>query len=97
MELTIKALDLEAAEQPIPDFGTGPDPYQAFQVHDYLSVSFLRQPSDVKVASQRTIKLFQEVYPETMAKKFFVNVPLVSPHPFPYTKTTPFLTYNPHR
>lgn len=76
MELTLQQLHLETADKPIPDFGKGPDPYQAIQIHDYLSVSFLRQPAEVKAASQKTIQLFQEVYPETMAKKYFVNVPL---------------------
>lgn len=76
MELTLQQLHLETADKPIPDFGKGPDPYQAIQIHDYLSVSFLRQPPEVKAASQKTIQLFQEVYPETMAKKYFVNVPL---------------------
>lgn len=78
MELTLQQLHLSDAKHPIPDFGTGPDPYQAYQVHDYLSVSFLRQPAEVKAASSKTIQLFQEVYPETMAKKYFVNVPIVS-------------------
>ena len=79
MELTIQQLHLADAKTPIPDFGKGADPYLAYQVHDYLSVSFLRQPSEVKAASSKTIQLFQEVYPETMAKKYFVNVPIVSP------------------
>lgn len=78
MELTIAKLHLADAKTPIPDYGQGPDPYQALQIHDYLSVSFLRQPAEVKAASSKTIQLFQLVYPETMSKKFFVNVPLVS-------------------
>ena len=78
MEITIAQLHLENAKEPIPDYGKGPDPYQAIQVHDYLSVSFLRQPAEVKAASTKTIQLFQQVYPETMSKKYFVNVPLVS-------------------
>lgn len=77
MEITIARLNLSDAKEPIPDYGKGPDPYQAIQVHDYLSVSFLRQPAEVKAASLKTIQLFQKVYPETMAKKYFVNVPLV--------------------
>lgn len=81
MELTLRQLHLQDAKKPIPDFGHGADPYQAYQVHDYLSVSFLRQPAEVKTASQKTIKLFQDVYPETMAKKYFVNVPIVRSSP----------------
>lgn len=76
MEMTLAALHLDEAKTPLPDYGKGPDPYQAVQVHDYLSVSFLRQPPEVKAASSKTIQLFQQVYPETMAKKFFVNVPI---------------------
>ncbi|GAB7349863.1 hypothetical protein MBLNU459_g0561t1 [Dothideomycetes sp. NU459] len=77
MELTLERLHLDKAQKPIPDFNRGPDPHQAIQIHDYLSVSFLRQPAEVKAASQKTIQLFQDVYPETMSKKYFVNVPLV--------------------
>lgn len=78
MELTIAQLDLAQATIPLPDYGQGPDQYQAIQVHDYLSVSFLRQAPEVKAASSKTIQLFQANYPETMSKKYFVNVPIVS-------------------
>lgn len=78
MELTLQRLHLEDATQEIPNHGHGLDRYQAIQVHDYLSVSFLRQPAEVKTASSKTIQLFQQMYPETMSKKYFVNVPLVS-------------------
>ena len=50
---------------------------QAVQIHDYLSVSFFRQPAEVKAASQKIIKLFSDNYPETVSYKYFVNVPLV--------------------
>jgi len=82
MELTLSQLDISSATTPLQDLGRGGDPYQAVQVHDYLSVSFLRQAAEVKAASQKTIALFQEYYPETMARKFFANVPIVSltPH-----------------
>ncbi|KAF2147764.1 CRAL/TRIO domain-containing protein [Myriangium duriaei CBS 260.36] len=76
MEMTLSALHLNDAKAPLPDFGKGPDPYQAVQIHDYLSVSFLRQAPEVKAASSKTIQLFQANYPETMARKFFVNVPI---------------------
>lgn len=77
MELTLQRLHLADAKAVIPDYTHGADPYQAYQVHDYLSISFLRQPPEVKAASQKTIQLFQQNYPETMAKKYFVNVPMV--------------------
>ncbi|OJD39736.1 phosphatidylinositol transfer protein [Diplodia corticola] len=77
MELGIRKLNLAGATQPIPDYGAGPDPYQGIQVHDYLSVSFIRQDPNVKAASRRTIDLFSKVYPETLSRKFFVNVPAV--------------------
>ncbi|KAK8164975.1 CRAL-TRIO domain-containing protein [Phyllosticta citrichinensis] len=77
MEKGIAKLKLKEATVPIPDFNQGPDPYQGIQVHDYLSVSFLRQDPHVKAASKRTIELFSKVYPETLSRKFFVNVPVV--------------------
>ena len=43
MERSVQKLNLATATKPIPDFGQGPDPYQGFQIHDYLQVSFLRQ------------------------------------------------------
>jgi len=76
MEHTLSQLDLAHAKLPIPYFGKGPDPYQSYQIHDYLNISFLRQPAEVRAASQKTIQLFQAVYPETVSRKFFVNVPL---------------------
>lgn len=77
MELTLAELNLNAATQPIPDYGQGPDPYQAIQVHDYLSVSFFRQPAEIKTSSSKIIDLFQKYYPETVSYKYFVNVPLI--------------------
>ncbi|KAK3081316.1 Non-classical phosphatidylinositol transfer protein (PITP) [Coniosporium uncinatum] len=77
MELGLSKLNLYSATTPIPDFGQGPDPYQGIQVHDYLRVSFLRQDPLVKAASKKTIDLFGRVYPETLSRKFFVNVPVV--------------------
>ena len=53
------------------------DMNQAIQIHDYLSVSFFRQPAEVKTASQKIIKLFSDNYPETVSYKYFVNMPLV--------------------
>jgi hypothetical protein len=77
MELTLAQLKLNRANKPIPDYGQGPDPYQAIQIHDYLSVSFFRQPGEIKTASSKIIDLFQKNYPETVSYKYFVNVPLV--------------------
>lgn len=59
MELTLAKLELGKAKEPIPDFGHGPDPYQCFQVHDYLNVSFLRQDPSAKAAAQKAIETFQ--------------------------------------
>ena len=73
----MRQLDLAHATTPIPAYGQGADPYLAYQVHDYLSVSFLRQAPEVKAASTKTIQLFSDMYPETVSKKFFVNVPLM--------------------
>lgn len=62
---------------PVPAFGEGPDPYQGVQIHDYLNVSFLRQNPYVKAASKEAISTFSKYYPETLSRKFFVNVPVV--------------------
>lgn len=70
-------LNLSTAVHPIPDYGAGPDPYQAIQVHDYKSISFLRQDPLIKATSKKTIEVFQKYYPETMRRKFFVNVPVI--------------------
>lgn len=43
MERSVQKLNLKEATKPIPDFGTGQDPYQGYQIHDYLQVSFIRQ------------------------------------------------------
>lgn len=77
MELGLARLDLSSATRPIPDYNDGPDPYQCIQVHDYLSVSFLRQNADAKAAAKKAIEIFQSYYPETLSQKLFVNVPIV--------------------
>lgn len=77
MELTLQQLHLDEADRSIPDYGKGPDPYQAIQVHDYLSVSFFRQPAEIKASSRKIIELFSAYYPETVSYKYFVNVPIV--------------------
>lgn len=86
MEKSIQRLQLATATQPIPNFGEGPDPYQGFQVHDYLQVSFLRQDPLVKAATKKTIEVLGRYYPETLSRKFFVNVPVVMGWLFNATK-----------
>lgn len=77
MEKSIHALSLYTATTPIPDYLAGPDPYQGYQVHDYLQVSFLRQDPAVKAATSKTIETLGRYYPETLSRKFFVNVPVI--------------------
>ncbi|GAA6035265.1 hypothetical protein JCM8097_008789 [Rhodosporidiobolus ruineniae] len=62
---------------PIPDYGEGEDPYQGYQVHDYMDISFLRMDPDVKAASKATIEIMSAYYPEWLSRKFFVSVPLL--------------------
>lgn len=62
MESSVAELGLAEATKPIPDFGKGPDPYQGFQVHEYLNVSFLRQDPHVKAASKKAIEVFGAYY-----------------------------------
>jgi hypothetical protein len=77
MERSVQRLGLLSATQPVPDFGAGPDPHQGIQVHDYLQVSFIRQDPLVKAATKKTIEVLGRYYPETLSRKFFVNVPFV--------------------
>ncbi|GAA5890966.1 hypothetical protein JCM6882_008869 [Rhodosporidiobolus microsporus] len=62
---------------PIPDYGKGEDPYQGYQVHDYMDVSFLRMDPAVKAATKATIEIMSAHYPEWLSRKFFVSVPLI--------------------
>jgi hypothetical protein len=74
MEIALQELALSSATKPITaDY----DPYKIFQVHDYKSISFLRQSPQVKSASSETIKVFAQNYPELLKEKFFVNVPAI--------------------
>lgn len=59
MELTLAELKLSEVTVPVPEYGQGPDPYTAINVHDYLSVSFFRQPAEIKASSSRLIDMFQ--------------------------------------
>lgn len=69
MEITLAQLKLQDATLAVPAYGQGPDPYQAIQVHDYLSVSFFRPPAEIKNSSTKIIDLFQRYYPETVSLK----------------------------
>ncbi|KAK7748291.1 Non-classical phosphatidylinositol transfer protein (PITP) [Diatrype stigma] len=70
MELALQELSISTATKPVTvDY----DPYKIFQVHDYKSISFLRQSPQVKAASTETIKVFATAYPELLKEKFFVN------------------------
>ncbi|KAF2019731.1 CRAL/TRIO domain-containing protein [Aaosphaeria arxii CBS 175.79] len=77
MERSVQKLNLASATKPIPDYGQGPDPYQGVQIHDYLQVSFIRQDPVVKTATNKVIKTLGDYYPETLSRKFFVNVPAI--------------------
>jgi hypothetical protein len=86
MELALSELGLASATKPIT---ATDDPYKITQVHDYKSISFLRQPPHVKAASTETIKVFAQNYPELLKEKFFVNVPVFMG--FMYALIKPFL------
>ncbi|PRT56434.1 Phosphatidylinositol transfer protein SFH5 [Wickerhamiella sorbophila] len=75
MERGISLLDLSSDE-----FGT------MDQVHDYMDVSFLRMDRETKAASSKTIKLFQDYYPEFLSAKYFVNVPFLMTWVFTFAK-----------
>lgn len=77
MEKSVQRLNLRNATTPIPNYNEGPDPYQGFQIHDYLQVSFLRRDPLVKAATSKTIETLGRYYPETLSRKFFVNVPVI--------------------
>lgn len=62
-ELGIQQLKLSSATEPIT---AEKDPYKIIQVHDYKSISFLRQNPNVKAASTEVIKQFALAYPELL-------------------------------
>jgi hypothetical protein len=76
MELALQSLNISSATKPISS-NDSLDPYKIFQVHDYKSISFLRQSAQVKTASTETIKVFAQNYPELLKEKFFLNVPAI--------------------
>jgi len=47
------------------------------QVHDYDGVGMSSRDANSKKAAAAATKLFQDYYPETLYKKFFVNVPAI--------------------
>ena len=75
MEFGTRKLNINAATAPIPDGSE--DPYRMIQVHDYLSVAFLRMDPHIKAASTKTIETLSMAYPELLAHKYFVNVPTI--------------------
>jgi phosphatidylinositol transfer protein SFH5 len=64
MERSVQELGIAKGTSPIPDYGMGADPYQGFQIHDYMNVSFLRQDPLVKAASKKAIEVFGAYYRE---------------------------------
>ena len=75
MEFGTRKLNINEATAPIPDGAD--DPYRMVQVHDYLSVAFLRMDPHIKAASKETIQTLSMAYPELLAHKYFVNVPTI--------------------
>jgi phosphatidylinositol transfer protein SFH5 len=74
MELALQELSISTAAEPIT---ADSDDYKIYQIHDYKSISFLRQDAKVKTASKETISVFAQNYPELLKEKFFVNVPAI--------------------
>ncbi|KAJ5851735.1 uncharacterized protein N7529_011120 [Penicillium soppii] len=75
MELAVQDLKMKDATEVIEY--DGEDPYQMFQVHDYLNVKFLRMDPSVRTATKKVIDVFATAYPELLREKFFVNVPAI--------------------
>lgn len=75
MEFGTRKLNINEATAPIADGAD--DPYRMVQVHDYLSVAFLRMDPHIKAASKETIQTLSMAYPELLAHKYFVNVPTI--------------------
>ncbi|KAJ5322615.1 hypothetical protein N7452_010904 [Penicillium brevicompactum] len=75
MELAVQDLKMADATEVIEY--DGEDPYQMFQVHDYLNVKFLRMDPAVRTATKKVIDVFSTAYPELLREKFFVNVPAI--------------------
>jgi hypothetical protein len=75
MELAVQDLKMKDATEVIEY--DGEDPYQMFQVHDYLNVKFLRMDPSVRTATKKVIDVFATAYPELLREKYFVNVPAI--------------------
>lgn len=72
MEVAIDGMDIMFATEPIPawdDPDGREDPFKIVQVHDYEGVSFLGQSASARAAAKETVRLFGEVYPETLKVK----------------------------
>ncbi|THH05411.1 hypothetical protein EW145_g4811 [Phellinidium pouzarii] len=50
---------------------------QMIQVHDYEGVGMSSRDANSKKAASEATAIFQDYYPETLYKKFFVNVPAI--------------------
>ena len=80
MESSVQQLGMAEATKPIPDFGQGPDPYQGFQIHDYMNVSFLRQDPLVKAASKKAIEVFSSYYRKSgIVKSIAIHTDITQP------------------
>lgn len=55
---------------------TDPTNHKIAQVHDYNNVSMLRMDPNVKASTKQIIAIFGANYPESLAVKFFINVPV---------------------
>jgi len=64
MEEGIKLVDFETVDQTV-------------QVHDYEGVGLSSRTANSKAAASAISAIFQNHYPEFLAKKFFVNVPAI--------------------
>ncbi|THG95755.1 hypothetical protein EW026_g5955 [Hermanssonia centrifuga] len=62
MENSIKLLDFETIDQML-------------QIHDYEGVSMTSRDANQKAAASEATSIFQNHYPEFLARKFFINVP----------------------
>ena len=76
MELALTSrthgFDLSSTTVPCP-VTVDEDPYKITQVHDYKSLSFIRQPASVRAASQETIRVFAQNYPGKRGEILLLN------------------------
>jgi len=62
MERALRMLDFETLDNTV-------------QIHDYLGVSMSSRTAATKKAASEATTIFRDHYPETLYKKYFVNVP----------------------